>query len=187
MKNLITICLLVTTIFTTQAQEKKVEDCDCPEPTKSQISNLCQNLYDNEPAWDENDPVGYQYQANLWEMSCADLKKDSKEIAWKKIECMWNKYREKFRCYNTSSAANEKNILKFSIDSGFTVFISEFAHYNLDANFKDPADGKTVLDFLKDQINSIRNSPPVNYDKIKEYNRLYDLLANKGAKHSKDL
>ena len=187
MKNLLIICLFVTTIFTTQAQEKQKEDCDCPEPTKEQFSNVCQNLYDKEPAYDENGPVGYQYQADLWEMSCADLKKDSKEIAWKKIECMWNKYREKFRCYNTSSAANERNILKFSIDSGFTVLISEFVKHNFDVNFKDPADNKTILDFIKDEINSISNTPPVNNAKITEYNRLYNMLLKNGAKHAKDL
>jgi hypothetical protein len=186
MKNLLIICLLVTTAFTSQAQEKKVEDCDCPEPTKEQFFNLCQNLYDKEP-YEGPGPFGYQYQEDLWEISCADLKKDSKEIAWKKIECMWNKYREKFICYNTTSVADGKNILKFSIDSGFTVLISEFVKHNFDVNFKDPADNKTVMDFLKDQITSISNSPPVNENKIKEYQRLYNKLLTIGAKHAKDL
>lgn len=187
MKKTTTLFLFLIIAFTSQAQEKKAEDCNCPEPTKEQFSNLCQNLYDNEPAYDENGPVGYQYQAALWEMSCADLDKDSKEIAWKKIECMWNKYKEKFRCYNTTSVADGKNILKFSIDSGFTVLISEFVKYKFDVNFKDPADNKTVMDFLKNQISIISNSPPVNEDKIKEYQRLYDKLLTIGAKHAKDL
>lgn len=187
MKNLITICLLLTTVLTTQAQEKQNEVCDCPEPTKKQFQSVCQNIWDKEP-YDGSGPIGYAFQEDLWKMSCADIEKDSKEIAWKKIECMWNKYREKFRCYfHSDSVANEKNILKFSIDSGFTVLISEFVKHNFDVNFKDPADNKTVLDFLKDQINIISNSPPVNEAKIIEYRRLYNKLLTIGAKHAKDL
>jgi hypothetical protein len=159
---------------------------ECPTPTKNQFFNLCQNLYDKEP-YDGSGPFGYAYQEDLWDISCAKPT-DSFEVAKVKIQTMWNKHRENFRCYNTTSAANEKNIAKFSIDSGFTVFISEAVKkYNLDMNFKDPADNKTVLDFLKDQETIISNTPPVNEAKIIEYRRLYKMLETSGAKRAKDL
>lgn len=186
MKKIITFWLLLATAFTSQAQEKKIEDCNCPEPTKQQFTSVCQAIWDKE-MYEGSGPFGYVYQELLWKISCANPN-ESLELAKIKIQCMWNKYGQNFRCYNTMSVANERNIAKYSVDSGFTVFISEAVKkYNLDMNFKDPADGKTVLDFLKDQIEIISNTPPVDETKIVEYKRLYNMLKTYGVKHAKDL
>ena len=48
MKNLLIICLLVTSVMTSQAQEKKAEVCDCLEPTKDQFTSVCQAIDDKE-------------------------------------------------------------------------------------------------------------------------------------------
>ena len=187
MKKLITLCLLLTTVFTSQAQEKQTDVCDCPEPTKEQFGNVCQAIYDKE-VYEGSAPFSYVYQEILWEISCANPN-ESLELAKIKIKCMWNKYRQNFRCYGyPDSVATERNIAKFSVDTGFTAFTSEAVKkYNLDMNFKDPADNKTVVDFIKDQIRIIRDTPPVNNAKVTEYERLYNMLVKYGAKHAKDL
>jgi uncharacterized protein involved in high-affinity Fe2+ transport len=164
---------------------EKVEEC--PTPTKHQYMRVCRNIYEKDP-YEGSDSFSYEYQEALWEMSCAKPN-ESLEVAKEKIQTMWTKNRENFRCYNyTDSVANGKNIAKFSVDSGFTVFISEAVKkYKLDMNFKDPDDNKTILDFIDDQVTIISNTTPVNEAKIIEYRRLYKMLETGGAKRAKDL
>jgi hypothetical protein len=78
--------------------------------------------------------------------------------------------------------------MKFSLESGFTTILTEgIKRWNLDMNFIDPGDGKTILDFVLKQENYIRSSPPVDEDKANEYQRIYQLLRTNGAKHSWEL
>jgi len=120
-------------------------------------------------------------------MSCVDLKKDSKEVAYQKVRCMWNKYREEFRCYNfTGVSVADANVAKFSMDTGLTSFlVIAVKKYKLDMNFIDPADGKTLMDFLKEQLEKYKNFKYT--EKAEEYERIYKLLENYSAKHAKDL
>jgi hypothetical protein len=186
MKYLIIICLIVTTVMTSQAQEKKVEDCDCPPPDKADFRELCNSLKSREPGR-EGGKFSEKYQEDLWEMSCADLEKDSFETAKIKIQCMWNKYRVEFRCLDFSEVTvKDANVAKFSMDAGFSSFLVMAAkRYDLDMNFIDPADGKSLMDFLSDQRESYRNTAYTA--KYAEYDRLYKLWESKGAKHAKDL
>jgi len=174
------------TVLTTQAQEKKVEDCDCPKPTRDQFMGICNAIYDKEDG-NEDLGIGYKYQELLWEISCADPKKDSPEVAVKKIQCMWKKYREEFRCYKYDGVSvPDGNVLKFSFDTGFSTFlVTAVKKYKLDMNFIDPQDGKTIMDFLK--ISMERYKQAGSTEKVEEYERIYKLYKDNGAKHAKDL
>lgn len=160
---------------------------ECPAPTKQQFLNICHAIYVKE-LYSGTEPFSYEYQKKMWDISCANPSKDDKVAAKEKIQKMWNKYRESFTCDNyVDSLASERNITKFSIDRGFTAFVSEAVKkYNLDMNFKD-TDGQTVLDFIKEQEELTYKQPPVDEYKIKEYKRLYDMLRNSGAKHAKEI
>ncbi len=186
MKNLLIICLLVTTALTSQAQEKQNEVCDCPEPTEEQFITICNSIYAKKDPT-EGSPFGYKYVEDLWEMSCAKVGVDSPELAKKKIQCMWNKYKEEFRCDGHSDVTlHNANVLKFSVDIGFSTFVvAAVKKYELDVNFKDPTDGKTILDFVEAELKHYRNSTFT--DKANEYQRTYDLLIKYGAKRAKDL
>lgn len=121
MKNLITICLLITAVLTSQAQEKKVEDCDCPKPDKTDFRVLCNSLNAREPGR-EGGKFSEKYQEDLWEMSCADLDKDTMETAKLKIQKMWNENRVEFRCLGFSGGAvKDANVAKFSMMQDFQV------------------------------------------------------------------
>jgi hypothetical protein len=185
MKNLITICLLLATAFTSQAQEeKKVEDCDCPKPTRDEFTGVCNAIY--EKKGDGEGFFGDKYQELMWKISCADPKKDSKEVAYQKIRCMWNKYRVEFRCFGyTGVSAADTNVANFSIDTGFSTFlVAAVKRWKLDMNFIDPADGETLMDFLLMRRESYKNNYTAKYE---EYDRIYKLLEKNGAKHAKDL
>jgi hypothetical protein len=186
MKNLLIICLLVTTTFTSQAQEKKVEDCDCPKPSQKQFTRVCNSIYAKKDAI-EGSQFGFQFQEDLWEMSCAKVGVDTPEQAKRKIQCMWNKYKEEFRCDAHSDVTlSNANVLKFSVDTGFPAFlITAIKKYELDVNFKDLTDNKTILDFVESQLKYYRNSTFTS--KANEYQRTYDLLIKYGAKRATDL
>lgn len=164
----------------------KVED-DCPTPTKQQFQSVCHGIYNTENT--QAPGLSYTYQEHLWNLSCAKPGSDTIETAKSKIQAMWIKHRENFRCYNyPTSIATDKNVTKFSIDVHFSGFLVEAVkRYKLDMNFKDPADQKTIMDFLKERKEYIQNSPPVDVTKVAEYERIYKLLETNGAKHAKDL
>lgn len=170
--------------------EKVAENVDeCPPPTKDTFAGVCIAMFQRSEARNPESELGFSYQERLWQMSCAEPGKDSMDVARIKIQKMWNKHRENFRCYNfPNSIATDSNITKFSLDTGFTSFMHEAVRrYKLDMNFVDPADKKTVLDFAKEQEALIRKTPPVNTAKADEYNAIAKLLESNGAKRAKDL
>jgi hypothetical protein len=187
MKNIITICLLVTSVMTSQAQEKKVEDCDCPEPTQADFMELCNEVYEQKASSDESE-LSFKYQEVLWKMSCAKDGVDDLETARKKIQCMWNKYRTKISCDYPNLSVPKGNITKACLEINFSAFLfNSVKDYKLDMNFKDPIDNKTILDFLRDQVIRLNKSPIDMVMKINEYESLYKYLKDNGAKHGKDL
>ena len=163
-----------------------VENFDCPAPTRSQMIGVCNCIYTQEVGSEELG-IGYKYQEELWELSCADPKTDSPEVAHQKIREMWDKNKELFRCYKyLGVTVPDGNILKFSMDTGFSSFlVMAVKKYKLDVNFIDPADGKTIMDFLKERLNNYKSA---NYpEKCAEYKRIYKLYKEYGAKHASEL
>jgi hypothetical protein len=101
---------------------------------------------------------------------------------------MWTKYRTSFSCDYPGVKVPRGNITKLSLDTGFSIFIFDAVkNYKLDMNFKDPSDGKTIMDYINEEIQTYKKSTVDVSAKIKEYENLYRLLEAQGAKHSKDL
>lgn len=75
MRKIFTICLLVATAFTIQAQEKQIEDCNCPAPEKVDYVQICSYTKEKKRAKEES--LDYLFQEKLLKMSCVDLKNDS--------------------------------------------------------------------------------------------------------------
>ena len=166
------------------SKEGVEQEFNCPEPTRDNFTNVCNSIYERK---ESESKFGDKYLEDLWMISCVTSSIDNDEVAKIKIQTMWNKYRKKFRCYGyTGVSVSDANIAKFSIDTGFSSFlIFVTKKYQLDMNFVDPADDKTLLDFLKMQSESYKNSSySTKYD---EYNRIYNLLRSNGAKHSWEL
>jgi hypothetical protein len=178
MKKLITICLLTAIVFTNQAQEKQKEDCDCPEPKGGKFVNFC-TLVENQDS---------RYKKQLMEMSCVDLQKDSPETIKAKVNCMFEKYYAEFGCDNSGFLVPQGNILKYAVNQEFEYFVDGMVkEFGININIKDPADGKTLLDFVSDEINRYKKSPEYQY-KVKKLQEIYNHFKNDyGAKHSKDL
>lgn len=187
MKKTTTLFLFLIIAFTTQAQDKKVEDCDCPEPTDYDFAVLCNEIYEKKAANDESE-LSFKYQEVLWKISCAKDGVDDLEKARKKIQCMWNKYRTKISCNFPNVSVPKGNITKASLEIHFSDFLYDAVKdYKLDMNFKDPVDNRTILDFIRDEIAFVKKSPVDMTMKINYLEKLYKLLKDNGAKHGKDL
>ena len=159
----------------------------CPEPTRADFAILCNEVYERKPSSDESE-LAYKYQEEMWRMSCAKDGVDDLETARKKIQTMWNKNKKSFSCDYPGSIVSKGNITKFSLETNFPDFLITAAKdYKLDMNFKDPQDNKTILDFVKDQIANMKRAQVDMTPKVQEYERLYKMLQENGAKHSKDL
>ena len=67
-------------------------DPPCPKPTSEQIKELCETIYINdEVKGDDANYFAYTYERDLWDMACADPRKDS-----------WEEGKAKFkRCGNS--------------------------------------------------------------------------------------
>jgi len=175
--------------WTTYNDLGETHGCDCPEPTAQMYSNMCHSIYERQNSQNPGPGISYKYQELLWKISCAKIGIDKLPEARIKIQCMWSNYREKIRCYNYPTLiSSEKNVMKFSLDTGFTALISEAVkRYKLDMNFIDPSDKKTILDFIEETEKEIRNSPPIDTSRADEYQSMYQLLRTNGAKHSREL
>jgi hypothetical protein len=160
---------------------------ECPQPTTQQFEQICDQVYTKKEASEESE-LSFKYQETLWKMSCAQDGEENLEEARLKVQQMWNKYRTSFSCDYPGVQVPRGNITKLSLDTGFSIFILDAVkNYKLDMNFKDPTDGKTIVDYIKEEIDRYKKSSVDVNSKIKEYENLYSLLKAQGAKHSKDL
>ena len=184
MKKLITFCLLLLTGFSIKAQNKDTLTCNCPRPKDGKFINIC-TLVENHD---------FAYKKEIMQMACVDLLKDSSEIIRRKVNCMWEKYYKEFSC-NGESFTNKGNVLKYAVNQGFALFIDGMVkHFGVDINIKDPADGKTLLDFVLDEINEFKNFPDYKVQesdinkRVKELEVIYKHLKNDlKAKHASEL
>ena len=159
----------------------------CPDPDRVDFNELCDNIHTKKVSSDESE-LSYKYQEYLWKISCAKDGVDNLETARKKIQTMWNKNRASMSCDFPGQSVPRGNIAKASLETNFSYFLFEAVRdYKLDMNFKDPVDNRTILDFIKDQIALFKKSPTDMNLSINEYEGLYKLLKDNGAKHSKDL
>ena len=155
MKNLITICLLLATVFTSQAQEKQTDVCDCPEPERVDYAKICSYSKDKKRAKEES--LVWLFEEHLLKMSCVDLKNDTRETIIQKVNCMWNKYKTKFSCASLGFNVPNGNVLKFIMSFNFPDAIYLLVdHYGLDVTFVDPADGLSFIGYLDQEISKTK-------------------------------
>lgn len=150
-------------------------DCGCPRPTDGYFVNIITLV--------ENQDLSYRQQFR--EMACVN-KTDSKEIMQEKVNCLWEKYYLEW--YYTSTGFGGGNVLKYAIALKFEDFIdSMFNNFGINLSIKDPHDGKTLLDFVADEMTRFKGDK--NYPKrYGELEKIYLHLKNDlNAKHANEL
>ena len=86
---------------------------DCPRPTDGKFVNICTLV--------ENQDLAYKKE--FLAMSCADPKKDSPETVKSKVSLMWETYYKEFGCDSTGVPVGQGNVLKFSVNQEFELFV----------------------------------------------------------------
>lgn len=124
----------------------------------------------------------YRYQKKILEAACVDSAKDSEQVIANKVSNLWNKHQDKFKCVSSAFDVENGNILKFAATIKFDQFLYDMVTWKVDLNKIDPADNRTTLDYIKDQIKAYKGT--YAEDTLKSY---YELLRNAGAKHRSEL
>lgn len=147
---------------------------NCPKPKAAKMEKFCDVISER----------GMDYEIELNSMSCVrqdDLATTKKE----KVQVMWAKYKNEFTCEQDGFMVKDGNVLKLSVHSNFTGFLDGLVNdFAIDINYIDPADGKNVLDFTRDEIDRLKsegNQP----ERLNELNQMYSHLKNNlKAKHT---
>ena len=161
-----------------QREEVTSKVDECPNPKEQLFEKICTMIESQDSS----------VVRILEQMSCADEKKDTPKNFQEKVAHMMEKYRNDFGCDSSGFTIEMGNVLKYSVYRDFPMFVdSVVRRYNLDINFKDPADGKTLLDFVKDEIARFKKMGG-NESKVRELEDIYGHFKNDlKAKHSHEL
>ena len=124
----------------------------------------------------------YKYQRKFLEAACVDVNKDSEAVIAQKISKVWKENESTLICNNTKFDVGNGNIIKFAVNLKFDSFITDMTYWKVNLNKVDETDGRTVLDYIKDQIES--NKGLVSEHVLQGY---YNQLKKAGAKHRVEL
>lgn len=157
-----------------QLAEVTAEVDNCPKPTPNQFNKLCMQVESQNSAFDQT----------LNEVSCVK-RGDGETTKKEKIQHMWAKHRNLFKCNAEGFNLKNGNVVKMSVASNFMPFLDGLVKdYDIDINFQDPADGKNVLDFTKDEIDRLKQSGGQS-ERVAELESIYDYLKSElKAKHT---
>ena len=156
----------------------------CPDLEK--IGNICLNLtnFTKDPA--PRGEYSYMYQRKIYDAACVDLQKDSEALMKRKIQEMWRiderQPRPRMTCNNLQFDVAAGNILKFAVSTRFQEFLEDAEYWGVNLNRVDASDQRTVLDYLKDELD--RPTNPINRSTLQVY---YNTLRRAGAKHRSEL
>lgn len=164
--------------FMTAAQT--VTDQPCTNEVK--LRGICGTVANMDEKSDPSSKLRFRYQEKLLEAACADIVKDSEETVSRKISVLWDRNQDKLKCVSSAFDVENGNILKFAVRLKFDDFLYDMVKWKVDLNKIDPADDRTVLDYIKYQIDTQKGTS--SESTLKSY---YDFLRKAGAKHSNEI
>ncbi len=138
------------------------------------------------PAEQDKEDFEYGFEKRLMNMAGANIPKDSREAATDKISKWWNKYKTLFRCYSISFNIENGSILKYSVIWGFKPFLENIVGlYNMDINFIDPADNRSLFDYVNDEIKDAIKELGERHPRVKVLKDYKTFIEELGGKPSK--
>jgi hypothetical protein len=177
------LSILLCTLQHGVAQAQSPATSLAPRPTRANVTLLCNNISTRRKDEDENSDFLYQFEKTLWEISGARPGVDTKGTAESRVAAMWSAYHDDFIC-DTAGLKNG-TILEYAVFNEFEPFLSVAVDYGIDLNVRNPATGKTVLDYLREQLD---RATRLGTQEEKGLRSMFGLLTAKGhAKYSADL
>jgi len=155
---------------------------NCPKARPEDIKGLCGyicNKYKDKKNGTEVYP--FEYQSIIFKLSCTS-RNDSDEVMNRKIQVFWKKHEKMLECDAGNFNLGKGDLIKYGVANYFDEFIFDVTTWGINLNKIDPADGKTVLDYVKEEMVKKKGTPLETT--LKSY---YFGLKEAGAKHKKDL
>jgi len=152
----------------------------CADAAK--LGNICGYVYIKLEAPEES-PFEYLYEQRIFDAACADPVKDSEEVIQKKIQYMWDKLEDNFKCDTANFDVAQGSILKYAVKlRNFHFLNNAISQWKVNLNKVDN-DGKTLMDYLSKEIERTKQSPELSGTLI----TYYEIARKAGAKHSREL
>lgn len=172
---LFTFIFLFGAIFSFAQTEIIYDDPDCPKARP--LRGICNHVID------PKDDNGEQSHLKKLKDAACVRPSDSPEVEGIKIRAMWNMYEDKLICDSIAFSVIGGNIIKATLHVLNAKFMDKLIYdWKVNLNRIDSADGRTVMDYLKDELDK---NPPTYTKKF--YEGYYRVLKNKGAKHRAEL
>lgn len=174
--------LLLFTIFpmffTQSAPPQNQKEC----PNLDGLVEICM-IVEQKLEDDDHEYNLYVYQTKIYNAACVDIANDSPEEVKRKVQAWWNNYRLHERLTCNTPAFPRGSLIKYAVYQRASEFIEDVTNtWALDVNYLDPRDGKTVLDYVSEELLKEKGRPaePI----LKRY---YEKFKKTGAKHSWEL
>ena len=146
------------------------------------LRGLCLYIGSDVEAEQPKGPYKYIYQQRILDAAKVDIEKDSEILIAQKVSQLWKEYEEKLTCNDTTFDVIKGSIIKYAVAKLDDKFIDDVIKWKIDLNKVDEFDEKTVLDYVKDNIERVKGS-----SLERRYNSYYRWLKNAGAKHKSEL
>lgn len=155
------------------------EAADCPPPAK--LPAVCMAISNAQK--DTSGKYQFHYQKLVYEAACSSPSEDDEQTGNAKIRQMWSDNTDRLVCNNASFSVIRGNVLKYAASNRFDDFLFDAAMvWKVDLNTVDPSDGRTVLDYVQDEVK--RHHGKAIEKSLRSY---YDMLRSSGAKHRSEL
>lgn len=155
-----------------------------PCPNLKALKNYCMFIENLELTAEYQGETLPRYKAALYDAACVDLKNDSEETIGKKVATLINIQEDAFKCIPLDFLVRHGNIFKYAVQKNKKPFIYYMIDLKVNLNRVDKVDGKTVLDFISDMLESLKGKGFVSEGVYKNY---YDLIRKAGGKHAHEL
>lgn len=116
---------------------------------RSALDGLCNNVNDKTITSENPDEYTYVYERQFYAAAGVNFKSDTKATATSKLQAMWDDNPALFICSSTNFSVPNGDLLKYAIETrSFGLVENAMAAWHLDLNRIDPADCRTLLDFV---------------------------------------
>lgn len=152
-------------------------------PDPARLAGICNDVHNRTSDLGDPENWTYKYERKIYEASCVSFNHDTPTSARAKIQSLWSKYPEKFRCDASNFGVSSGNILKYAVERRtYGLLHNAVRDWRLDLNVVDPSDQATLLDFVEDKI--FETSDLSNKKTLRNY---WSTLRFAGAKRCREV
>ena len=149
------------------------------DPTR--IIGLCDHVFSRTRA-PADSGVRFEYEQIIY-AAAGVVPGDTPEQIRLKIQALWDGHQDRFKCSSNDFDVSSGSILKYAISArSFSFLNTASQRWQLNLNYVDSVDGRTMLDYLQEEIR--RTSGSNSAIELQEY---FDSLRQVGAKFSAEL